>query len=521
MDPQHRIEHAPWHAVYPPGVPTTLEIPDAPLWWPLEEGARLRSRQIAIEERELALTHEALWKAVRRWASWLAAVGVQTGDRVVLQLPGGAAWVGAFYGTLLRGAIAIPLAPGCGETTFTRVINDATPKLVLVTQVEVTAAVSVPCIVCDPHHPEPPAPRMMQAAVPDHVAGSTVAVLQYTSGTTGLPKGAMMSHRNLVANALQNAVWFGWTADDAHLVVLPLYHTWGLCCGLNSTLAAGGRVVLAGRGGPFDPLAVLAAAQQKQATILYGSATMLERLLAARTPPPRSWRHVKAGAMLSQGDLKARWDAWCPHAPLQQGYGLTEASPESHNNPPQQFRSGTVGVPLPSTSCRIAAAEAAEQVLPCGVAGEVQLRGPQVFAGYWRDEQATQRAFTTDGWLRTGDLGSIDREGYLTIHDRLKDLIKVKGYSVAPAVVEERLRLHPAVADVVVVGAPDTHEGERVIAFIVAATTFEADELRSFAAAGLARHEVPCELHQIDEIPRNAVGKPLRRVLREVACHDS
>jgi long-chain acyl-CoA synthetase len=317
-----------------------------------------------------------------------------------------------------------------------------------------------------------------------------------------------MSHGNLVANALQNARWFGWTAAERTLGVLPICHTWGLCVCLNSTFAVKGTLILVRR---FDPDETLALAARHRATVLYGSATMFFRLLDRPRAELPSLRHAKAGAMLTQGALKERWDERYPQAPLQQGYGLTEASPESHNNPPQRFKAGTVGVPIQDTHCRVV--DAAGRDAKEGAAGEVLLRGPQVTSGYWRREESP----LVDGWLRTGDVGVMDAEGYLTIVDRLKDMLKFRGYTVSPNAVEERLLRHPAVREAVVVGRPDERDGDVPVAFVVRGGAAAAEELIAHCRAALAPYEVPREVVFVEAIPRNAVGKPLRRVLRD-AC---
>jgi long-chain acyl-CoA synthetase len=285
-----------------------------------------------------------------------------------------------------------------------------------------------------------------------------------------------------------------------------------MCVCLNATVAAQGTIVLAPR---FDPDDTLERVARHGATVLYGSATMFHRLLDAATRALPSLRHVKAGAMLSQGDLKRRWDAAYPGAPMQQGYGLTEASPESHNNPPQRFKAGTVGVPLQDTLCRIADPDDPARVLGAGEEGEVCLRGPQVTRGYFEAPAATAEAFC-DGWLRTGDIGSMDAEGYLTIVDRKKDLLKFRGYTVAPNLVEQCLLRCPGVREAIVVGAPDARDGDVPVAFLVVGAHDPGDgALAAHCKAALAPYQVPRRFVRVDTIPKNAVGKPLRRVLRD------
>ena len=516
-----------WAPHYPPGVPLTATYPDWPLWGALAEGAARHPDRLAIAADAVALSYAELWRAARETAGELAAAGVEPGDRVLAWLPNGLAFPAVHFGALVRGAIFTAASPAHSEAELAAQIADAHPRALATTPDRAEAlrraAARSGCdgvtLVRAVDQARPSAAARAGSPSPFACdAATTPAVLQYTSGTTGQSKGATISHRNLVANALQNARWFGWTADERQLLVLPMCHTWGLCCGLHSTLAVGGELHLADASGGFDADDLLARVARVRATVLYGSATMMHRVLACETRARHdttSLAHVKAGAMLSQGDLKRRWDAAFPHAPLQQGYGLSEASPETHNNPPHAFAPGTVGVPIQDTHCRIADPERPDIVLGVDTPGEVQIRGPQVMLGYWRREEAT-RAAMVDGWLRTGDLGAMDARGYLAILDRLKDLIKFRGYSISPATIEECLLRHPAVRECIVVGRRCDVDGERPVAFVVGdgASAVEA-ELAALCRRELAPYEVPREWRFVTAIPKNHVGKPLRRVVRQ------
>jgi len=473
----------PWLAHYPPGLPAKGRYPRIPLWGFLERAARRRGKKAALVDGSMTLSYVALWDRVCAAAGWFRERGLTPGDRVLLRMANTASAVIAYYGALRAGCVVVPSSPHIGDAELAAQVEDSEPRATLGAD-ETPGAAGVP--------PAPPP--------------SDLAVLQYTSGTTGRPKAAMMSHGNLVANALQNARWFGWSASVVNLAVLPICHTWGLCVCLHSTFAVGGTLVLVKR---FDPEETLALAARHRATVLYGSATMFYRLLDVPRVELPALRHVKAGAMLTQGRLKERWDERYPKAPLQQGYGLTEASPESHNNPAHRFKPGTVGVPIQDTRCRVVDADGRD--VKEGAMGEVLLQGPQVTSGYWR--RPAESPFV-DGWLRTGDVGFMDAEGYLTVVDRLKDMLKFRGYTVSPNAVEERLLRHPAVREAVVVGRPDEREGDVPVAFVVRAGAATAEELVAHCRAGLAPYEVPREVVFLDAIPRNAVGKPLRRELR-------
>jgi len=483
----------PWLAHYPPGLPPKGRYPRIPLWGFVERAARRHGGKVALVDGEASLSYADLWDRVSAAAGWFRARGASPGDRVLLRMANTASAVIACYGALRARCVVVPSSPQIGDAELSAQIDDSGARITLGAD-ETPGAGAVPPVsgLGPSADPKPPGPDL--------------AVLQYTSGTTGRPKAAMMSHGNLVANALQNARWFGWDATVVNLAVLPICHTWGLCVCLNSTFAVGGTLLLVPR---FDPEETLALAARHRATVLYGSATMFHRLLDVPRADLPALRHVKAGAMLTQGRLKERWDERYPKAPLQQGYGLTEASPESHNNPPHRFKPGTVGVPIQDTRCRIADADGRD--VKEGAMGEVLLEGPQVTSGYWR--RPAESPFV-DGWLRTGDVGFMDAEGYLTIVDRLKDMLKFRGYTVSPNAVEERLLRHPAVREAVVVGRPDEREGEVPVAFVVRAGAATAEELVAHCRKGLAPYEVPREVVFVDTIPKNAVGKPLRRELR-------
>jgi len=449
----------PWHRFYPRGLAPHGTYPDIPVWGFLEHAAQQHPRKLALVDGERGHSYEDLWRRALDVAGWIRAQGTRPGDRVLLRLPNSTDFVTSYYGALRAGCVVVASSPELPASLY----DDAEPRLVI--------------------DREPGA-----ATAPDPGDGD-VAVLQYTSGTTGRSRGAVMSHRNLACNALQNARWFAWTPGEVQLCVLPLFHTWGMCVCLNSTFAMGATLVLA------DHRETLDAAERHAATVLYGSATLLHRLLDEPARALPALRHVKAGAMLSQGGLKDRWDARYPHAPLQQGYGLTEASPECHNNPPQRFKPGTVGIPIQDTDCRIADD------------GEILIAGPQVCSGYWTEEPFQ------DGWLRTGDIGVMDEDGYLTIVDRKKDMLKFRGYTVSPNAVEECLLAHEGVREAVVVGRPDERDGDVPVAFIVGDVDDAA--LLEHCRAHLARYQVPREFVRIEAIPKNAVGKPLRRELRD------
>jgi len=513
-----------WAALYPSGLARRWSPPEQPLWRFLADAAEAKPDAIAlIDDRDVSFAE--LWDQARAFGGVATRHGLRERDRVLLVLPNCVEFVAAYHGALTAGCVVTAASPALTVPELTAVIADAEPRMIvhapekrdaITAAVEASGVHNVVAVSAD-HGAF--ARSDADRIDPGIRAPHDPAVLQYTSGTTGGLKAATMTHGNLVANALQNNLWFGWTRDDVILGALPLCHTWGMGCVMNAALAAGARVALVRN---LDAEAILEVIARMKVTIAYGSATLFHRLLdAAGAAAPRrfaSLRYVKAGAMLIGGDLSARWAAAVPRVPMINGYGLTEAGPEVTNNPPQAPRAGTVGIPLPGTGLRLGPVPDSDgEDVPQG-AGEVQIRGPQVMAAYWRRAEATRAAFTEDGWLRTGDLARFDDAGYLVILDRLKDLIKHRGWSIVPGEVERALREHPAVAEACVVGVPDRRDGEVPVACVVlgdGASAPSGEGWTEHLAPRLARFKHPRRFVVLSEIPKNHVGKPLRRLLRD------
>ncbi len=272
-----------------------------------------------------------------------------------------------------------------------------------------------------------------------------VAAIIYTGGTTATPKGVMLTHYNLVTNAIQNATWFGWSPKDIIIGLLPFYHSWGACTCLNSAIYAGARVVVLPR---FSPEELLETIQREGATVLYGAASLFAMLVSSPIISKynlSSLRYVKAGAMPIPIEIKERWEK-LTGVKMILGYGLTEASSETHNSPPSRVKAGTIGIPIIDTEARVVDVETGRFNLPPGEMGELVIKGPQVMKGYWRNPAETKAALRC-GWLYTGDLAMMEMAtyGYFRIVDRKKDIIKYKGYTIAPAELENVVYMHSAV----------------------------------------------------------------------------
>jgi acyl-CoA synthetase (AMP-forming)/AMP-acid ligase II len=356
-------------------------------------------------------------------------------------------------------------------------------------------------------------------AAPVPRALDDTALLQYTSGTTGAAKAAEITHGNLVANCELQHIYNGIGDDAIALGVLPWFHITGMQCQMNMMAYLGATLVALGR---FDLVTVLQAIARYRCTLT----TLIATVNVAIVNFPRtrefdlsSLRSCFSGGAPLPAEIARRWEALTGHA-LVEGYGLSETTAPTHINPRHRPKYGTVGLPLPLTDARIVSLEDGVTELGIGQSGEIAVRGPQVMKGYWRNPNATKEAFR-DGWFLTGDIGRVDEEGYFTILERKKDLLKVSGYSVFPAEVEAMMYRHPAIAEVGVVGVPDPYRGEDPVAFVVLKPDAKGKVLEQqiveWCRAEMAVYKAPRHIRFVDALPKTASGKILKRVLREQA----
>jgi malonyl-CoA/methylmalonyl-CoA synthetase len=344
--------------------------------------------------------------------------------------------------------------------------------------------------------------------------GDDLAMIAYTSGTTGRSKGAMLLHRNLLANAEAIRAAWGWTADDHLLLTLPLFHSHGLMVGAHGTLLAGASAELR-RG--FDAAGVYDALLTGAFTMFFGVPTMYTRLLreaAARSEKPPPLRlYVSGSAPLSPQAFREFEKEFGQR--ILERYGMTETGMNLTNPYEGERRPGTVGRPFPGQEARVVDVETREP-LPAGEVGEIEVRGPHVFAGYWGRPEATAESFDDEGWFRTGDLGSVSEDGYFRISGRQKELIITGGYNVYPKEVEEVLEGCPGVAEVAVVGLPDPEFGEKVtVAVVRDDEALTAEEVVEFCREVLAGYKKPRRVEFVDALPRNALGKVLKHEVRD------
>ncbi|HSD03421.1 MAG TPA: AMP-binding protein [Gaiellales bacterium] len=503
-----------------------IELPDTPLTpLVLRHAERLGPKPALVEaESGRAIAYGELRGEIAAAAGGLGRAGHAPGEVVGVVLPNVPEFAVVFHAVLERGGVVTPVNPGLTPAEARRQLEDARARYVI-TCPDLAAAVSEAAgdarvlLVGS-------AELRGREFAPEPSATEDLAALPYSSGTTGFPKGVMLTHRNLTANIVQVEGVFKCDEEDVLLAVLPYFHIYGLTVNMNFALARGATVITMAR---FDLQAFLAAIAAHRVT----RAFLVPPILLALAKHPLVDRHdlssldliVSGAAPLDPGIARAVADRiGCR---VVQGYGLTETSPVTHlppEGPGMDAKPGSVGPPLPGTECRAIGIESGEP-LPPGEDGEIVIRGPQVMRGYLRDPAATAAAIDADGWFHTGDIGNIDEDGWLFLVDRVKELIKVRGLQVAPAELEALLQAHPAVADAAVVPSPDRHGGEVPKAFVVLRDEADLDDLRTYVADRVARHKRIRRIETVDAIPRSPSGKILRRVLvqkeREAAASGS
>lgn len=553
----------PWLASYAPGVPHEIELPAGSLFDLVDGSVSEFADNVALEFFGAETTYRELGEQIARAAEGLRGLGVRKGDTVALVLPNAPQHIVAFYAVLRLGAIVVEHNPLYTPRELRHQFEDHGAKFVVAWDKVVAtiqafpADVAVDTIVSvDITRAMPFATRAMlrlpvakaresRSALTTKVRGTVVwkdlldsapiadeverpgahdvALLQYTSGTTGSPKGATLTHLNLTSNAAQSRAWVPTIQRGTAVVyaVLPMFHAYGLTLCLTFAMSMGSRLVLFPK---FDPDLVLAVVKKRPATFLPAVPPIYERLTKAARDKGVSLAGIDisiSGAMPLSAAVVEPWEAETGGY-LVEGYGLSETSPVLMANPVAPARrAGTVGLPLPNTEVRVVDPENPTVDRAPGEAGELIVRGPQVFSGYWRKPEETSAVFVEAGddgaaWFRTGDIVSIDDDGFVSIVDRIKELIITGGFNVAPSEVEECLRSFRGIVDAAVVGLPDGHSGEAVVAAVVLEPGAELDDaaVRAFVRENLTPYKVPKRIVVVDELPKSLIGKVLRREVR-------
>ncbi len=506
-----------------------VAVPNQSLTEYVLAGAETRANKSAIVDGPSGrtLTYGALPGLVRRAARGLSLRGFGKGDVFALYCPNVPEYAVAFHGVASLGGINTTINPLYTPEELKRQLNDAGAKLLLTVPPFLESVqegirdtpVEEVFVLGEGEEATPFGALLDNDGDPPEVAIDPVrdlVVLPYSSGTTGLQKGVMLSHRNLVANLEQTRAGLGGLREsDVVMGVLPFFHIYGMVVVMSLTLRVGSTVISMPR---FDLPRFLGLVQGHRATGAY----LVPPIVLALAKHPvvdeydlSSLRWILSGAAPLGRDVATaagdRLDCL-----VLQGYGLTETSPVSHVNPleKRKIKPGSVGPPAPSTECRVVEVSSGEDVGP-GEKGEIWIRGPQVMLGYLNRADATKASIDEEGWFRSGDIGYADEDGYFYIVDRLKELIKYKGMQVAPAELEALLLTHPKIADAAVVPRPDEEAGEIPKAFVVLAEELSEDEIKAWVAERVAPHKRVRAVEFVDRIPKSVSGKILRRVLLE------
>ncbi|MGH2499708.1 MAG: long-chain-fatty-acid--CoA ligase [Candidatus Limnocylindria bacterium] len=548
----------PWTRHYDAGVPATLRYPRVPLHALLADAAGSHPGSTATIFFNAKKTYRDLEREVAAFTGGLRRLGVRKGDRVALMLPNCPQFLVAFFATLRLGGVVVPCNPLYTPREIEHQLADAGAETIVVlsrlypTVKAARGGTRLRNVVVTYIKEEmPPVLRLLFSVAkekkdghrvrwqgdpgaiayrdllrdggdgaPAEVGPDDLALLQYTGGTTGVPKGAMLSHRALVANTLQCRAWFTNLEDgkDVMMAVMPLFHVYGLTVVMSLGVQAAAALILEPQ---FDLKHVLGDIQRHRPKLFPGAPRIYNAIINSPLAAKYDLRSIEACISGSAPLLveTARRFKELTGGHLVEGFGLTEAAPVTHCNPifgEGKQKEGSIGVPFPDVESRIVDLETGERECGVGEAGELILRGPQLMDGYYEkpDETATT---IRDGWLYTGDIASVDGEGYVSIVDRKKEMIIVSGFNVYPREVEEVLARHPAVLEGAAIGVPHAAKGEEVKAFVVLKPQARAtaDEIVAFCRTELAPFKVPREIEFRESLPKTLIGKVLRRQLAE------
>jgi long-chain acyl-CoA synthetase len=480
----------------------------------LTSSTDLRPDHVAVKVDDAELTYAELDRAAARVAGLLRAKGVGPGDRVGIMLPNVAHFAVCYYGALRTGAAIVPMNPLLKEREVEFYLSDSEARVILAWHQFADAAhagaerAGVECVLVEPGAFEEllqrcePAPDVVDRRPDD------TAVILYTSGTTGRPKGAELTHSNILGNVEVTVDLFGLDERAVTLGALPFFHAFGQTCALNGTVAVGGTLTLIPRFNAGKALAIL---QRDGVTVFEGVPTMYAAMLhddAADTTDTSALEVCVSGGAAMPVEVMRAFEAkfGCE---ILEGYGLSETSPvASFNRRGPERKPGSIGLPVSGVEMRLAGDAAAE-----GDAGEIQIRGHNVMKGYWRRPEATAEAIDADGWFSTGDIAKIDADGYFFIVDRKKELIIRGGFNIYPREIEEVLYEHPGVREAAVIGVPHPELGEEVAAAVALKSDAQAtpQELRDFVKQRVAAYKYPRHVWFVDELPKGPTGKILKR----------
>ncbi len=533
----------PWLKFYEPGVPDHIEYPEIPLDRLLDNAVRDFPGKDAIIFQGRNITYRQLGDDVARMASALAGMGLKKGDRMAIMLPNCPQYITAYFAILKTGGIVVNVSPMYVERELEHQLKDAGATMILALRDFAPRIQAVKdkiplrtVILTDLNEPGgvqtgsakgegffnyagvlasgkrlPPPPA-------GEVKFDDVALLQYTGGTTGVSKGAMLTHRNLVSDVRQCVAWNVGAArgEERMLAVLPFFHVYGMTVAMNEAIDLAATMIVLPR---FHVDDALEAINRYKPTRFPGVPTMYMGIInhpRLKDYNISSIRVCSSGSAPMPVEAQKRFEE-ITGAKISEGYGLTEASPVTHANPFNGKRKiGSIGLPRPDVDAKIVDLETGEKELPPGEEGELCIRGPQVMIGYWNRPDETRKTLRS-GWLHTGDIARMDEEGFFFIVDRKKDMIICSGYNVYPREIEEILYQHPKIREACIVGVADPYRGETVKAFVVLKEKEQAtaEEIIRFCQKNMAKYKVPTQVEFRSELPKSHVGKVLRKILRE------
>jgi len=543
-----------WLRHWPEGVRQTILYPEIPLPEMLSIAAKKYPNSTAIIFSKKSMTYQELDKLSNKLAHSLLNLGIKKGDRVALCLPNIPQFLICYFGAIRAGAIVVPCSPLYKERELEFQLNDSEAETIVTldnlygliaslrARTRLRNVITTALFDFATDLPEASAGSETKdilppgtVSLPDLVRGNTEsppkiaidskrdpALLQYTGGTTGIPKAAILTHHNLVVNAIQFGSWLPTIREGREVVLaaLPLFHIFGMTVAMNMPILKAETIVLLPR---FETLEVLKMIQNHAATFFPGVPTMYIALIndphTARFNLQTVRLCISGGAPLPV-EVMRKFESLI-RGRLVEGYGLTEASPVTHCNPVdrrEKVRAGSIGIPLPDTEAKIVDIETGEHDLSADKNGELVVRGPQVMAGYWNQPEETRLVLRHE-WLYTGDIAKMDEDGYFYIVDRKKDMINVSGLKVWPREVEEVLYEHPAVKEAAVIGVADPYKGEAVKACLVLKEGFRgrvgAEDVVRFCKDKMAGFKVPTQVEFVYDLPKTPAGKVLRRDLHK------
>ncbi|MGG6359324.1 long-chain-fatty-acid--CoA ligase [Peribacillus frigoritolerans] len=553
------MSNKPWQAIYPEQIPAVLSYEDKPLYSFLKESAEEFPDKVSIHFQGKELTFREVHESALKFAAYLKNIGLQKGERVAVMLPNCPQGVISFFGILMAGGVVVQTNPTYTERELEYQMKDSGAKMILVMDIlfprvsAVASRTDIEHIIVTAIKEYLPFPKnliypfiqkkqygivinvehegnhhlfseIMKRKITEEVdtvpidVNNDLALLQYTGGTTGFPKGVMLTHKNLLANTKMCNAWLykNKRGEERILAILPFFHVYGMTTVLVLSVMEGNTMIIMPK---FDVEATLKTIQKQKPTMFPGAPTMYIGLL--NHPDIAKYDLSSINACISGSaslplEVQEQFEK-ITGGKLVEGYGLSETSPVTHANFiwDQPRVKGSVGLPWPDTDSAILSLESNEE-LPPNEIGEIAIKGPQVMKGYWNRPDETEKTFK-NGWLLTGDLGYMDEQGFFYVVERKKDTIIAGGFNIYPREVEEVLYEHEAIQEVVVAGIPDPYRGETVKAYVVLKKNARVteEELNEFARKNLASYKVPRSYEFRDELPKTTIGKILRRVLIE------